>query len=415
MNAYARATMDPTQDTPPPPEPGAFAPPPPDPGVLAASDEAMLAAAAGAARAERQRAAAAVGGAMHRGLVRWTLLVVVGSLAALGLRHSDAALFFAIAAMFALTQSWDVRERACTGDPVADSALEPGGVGTLLRAVVPLVVPFAGAAVFAGLGLFARTLPHSLAHIAAMQWCIAAAVVCLFIAFPPAAQLLARAFMRGPRPGHTDRLTASLALVLLLIPVPFQLLSDDLMGIVKNSGRPIADVGSLVGQLLGEVVFALSAVGLWVGRDLRAVRARLGLGGMRVRHVAIAAVGLAAVSGLNAGMEWIERTQYHALWLRDQDTVKLIAGDISVAAALVLGVSAGVGEELMVRGALQPRVGLVWASLLFAAGHVQYTWFGMLTIVLLGVTLGTIRKTANTTTAVIVHVLYDILAALGSR
>jgi membrane protease YdiL (CAAX protease family) len=81
----------------------------------------------------------------------------------------------------------------------------------------------------------------------------------------------------------------------------------------------------------------------------------------------------------------------------------------------VLGVSAGVGEELMVRGALQPRVGLVWASLLFAAAHVQYTWFGMLTIVLLGMTLGVVRKSANTTTAIVVHVLYDVIAALGAR
>jgi membrane protease YdiL (CAAX protease family) len=240
-------------------------------------------------------------------------------------------------------------------------------------------------------------------------------VVCAAVAVPSLAQRLARAFVRVPSPGHTDRLTAAIALVLLLIPVPFQLLSDDLMGIVKGNGQPLADVGSLVAQLIGEVVFALSAVGLWVGRDLRAVRERLGLGGVRLRQLGIAAAGLAAVGGANAGMEWLERTRFHALWLRDQDMTKLIAGDLSIGAALVLGVSAGVGEELMVRGALQPRVGLVWASLLFAAAHVQYTWFGMLTIVLLGMTLGWVRKSANTTTAIVVHVLYDILAALGAR
>src|ERR1044072_6274260 len=242
-----------------------------------------------------------------------------------------------------------------------------------------------------------------------MMWCIAATAVCVLSAFPPFARALARTFVSGSRPGHTDRLTAPGALVLLLVPVPFQLLSEDLMGIAKGSGRPLADVGSLVTQLLGEVVFALSAVGLWVGRDLRAVRERLGLGGMGAQHLFV------AVSGLNLGMEWIERTQLHALWLRDQDIVRLIAGDMSVAAAVVLGISAGVGEEILVRGALQPRVGLVWASLLFAAAHVQYTWFGMLTIVLLGVTLGLVRKCSNTTTAIVVHMLYDTLAALGAR
>jgi membrane protease YdiL (CAAX protease family) len=356
-----------------------------------------------------------VGGAVRKGLLRWTLLVLVGSLAALWLNHADAALFLAMAAMFALTQSWDVRERARTGDPLTDLALEPGGVGAVLRMLVPLVVPLAGAAVFAGVAVYARSLPRSPAHVAALQWCVAAAVVSASVAIPSMAHALARAFTRGPNPGHTERLTATLALVLLLIPVPFQLLSDDLMGIVKGSGRPLADVGSLVAQLFGEVVFALSAVGLWVARDWRAVRERLGLGGLRVRHLGVAAAGLAAVIGVNTGMEWFERTHYHALWLRDQDMTKLIAGDLSMGAALVLGVSAGVGEELLVRGALQPRVGLVWASLLFATGHVQYTWFGMLTIVLLGVTLGVVRKTANTTAAIVVHVLYDVIAALGAR
>jgi membrane protease YdiL (CAAX protease family) len=403
MNAYARATMDPTQDAPPPL--GAEVSPAPVDAALEAE----------AARVQRQRAADEVSTAMFKGLVRWMLLVGGGSIAAVLLKHVDAALFLAVAAMFALTQSWDVRDRARTGDPFTDLALTPGGLGIALRTLVPMVVPFVGAAMFASLAVFTRTLPRSAAHLAALQWCAAAAVVCASVAVPTLSQQLARAFIRGPNPGHTDRLTASIALVLLLIPVPFQLLSDDLMGIIKGSGQPLADVGSLVAQLIGEVVFALSAVGLWVGRDLRAVRERLGLGGVRLRHLGIAAAGLAAVGGANAGMEWLERTHFHTLWLRDQDMTRLIAGDLSIGAALVLGVSAGVGEELMVRGALQPRVGLAWASLLFAAAHVQYTWFGMLTIVLLGMTLGLVRKSANTTTAIVVHVLYDVIAALGAR
>jgi hypothetical protein len=52
---------------------------------------------------------------------------------------------------------------------------------------------------------------------------------------------------------------------------------------------------------------------------------------------------------------------------------------------------------------------------LFAAGHVQYTWFGMLTILLLGLSLGLIRARTNTTTAIVVHALYDIFAAIGSK
>lgn len=374
-----------------------------------------LAAEAEAAQAQRQRAADAVGGAMRAGLLRWTLLVGVGAFVALVLQRVEAALLLVVAALFALTQSWDTRDRARTGDPVTDAALEPGSVGTVLRIVVPLIVPIAGTIAFAGLGGFAATLESTAAHRAAVQWCAAAAAICLVTAFPALNQVLARAFMRGPSPGHTARLTSSVALVLLLLPVPCQLLIGELMKNMSSAGQPLVEIGALVGQLVGEVVFALAAVGLWVGRDARAVRERLGLARMTPGHWGIAVLGLGAVIGLNAGMEWLERTQFHDLWLRDQDMVRMMATHLSLAATLVLGISAGVGEEVLVRGALQPRMGLFWASVLFAAGHVQYTWFGILTIALLGVTLGLIRQRANTTTAIVVHALYDIFAALGAQ
>ena len=149
--------------------------------------------------------------------------------------------------------------------------------------------------------------------------------------------------------------------------------------------------------------------------DMRAVMVRLGLEGVRPTHLLIAALGLAAVTGVNAGMEWLERTWFHELWLRDQDMVRLMAAHLGLGASIVLGLSAGIGEEVLVRGALQARTGLFWASLLFAAGHVQYTWFGMLTILALGVTLGLVRRSSNTTTAIVVHALYDIVAALGAK
>ena len=75
----------------------------------------------------------------------------------------------------------------------------------------------------------------------------------------------------------------------------------------------------------------------------------------------------------------------------------------------MLGLRAGIGEEVLVRGALQPRTGLFWASLLFAAGHVQYTWFGMLTILALGVTLGLVRRSSNTTTAIVDEVVATLI------
>ncbi|MBW2230348.1 MAG: CPBP family intramembrane metalloprotease [Deltaproteobacteria bacterium] len=44
-------------------------------------------------------------------------------------------------------------------------------------------------------------------------------------------------------------------------------------------------------------------------------------------------------------------------------------GELSFRDALLLACASGLGEELFFRAALQPRVGLLWASLIFGAAH----------------------------------------------
>ena len=45
-------------------------------------------------------------------------------------------------------------------------------------------------------------------------------------------------------------------------------------------------------------------------------------------------------------------------------------GPLSVREVAILALASGIAEEALFRGALQPRVGLVWASLLFGLAHV---------------------------------------------
>ena len=367
------------------------------------------------AAAERRAAADALGGRVRRGLLYWLALSLGGSVVAIMAGRTDAALFLMMATMFALAQSWDVRDGARAGELAGEPGLEPGRTGFALRLTVPLVAPLGAAACYVALGAFARGLPVNAAHLAAMRWCWAAAAACLAMGVPAMARLVASAFLARSPATYTARLTASIALALLLLPVPMRLLIDQLLEFASGSGRPLVDVGALVTQLAGEVLLALGAVGLWVARDARAVRERLGLGGLTLRHALVGLAGLAAVMLVNAGMEALEHARFPALWAADQSMGKLIAGNLSPIVGVLLGLSAGVGEELLVRGALQSRTGLLWASVLFAAGHVQYTWFGMLTIAMLGIALGLVRNRANTTTAILVHVIYDIVAALGAK
>ncbi len=81
----------------------------------------------------------------------------------------------------------------------------------------------------------------------------------------------------------------------------------------------------------------------------------------------------------------------------------------------LLAAAAGVGEELLFRGALQPVFGIFLTSVVFALSHVQYGFSpATLTVFLLSVVLGVIRKRSNTTVAIFVHAGYNFILGLLS-
>ena len=82
---------------------------------------------------------------------------------------------------------------------------------------------------------------------------------------------------------------------------------------------------------------------------------------------------------------------------------------------LVIGVGAALGEETLFRGALQPVLGIVPTSILFASVHVQYgPSLILLYIFVLSVGLGLIRKYINTTASFVVHAAYNFALVLAS-
>jgi len=353
--------------------------------------------------------------AIQRGLLAWLAIISVGGIACVLLGHAEGALLFAGAGAFALAQATDAAA-SLEGYRVFVRAQLPrrSVQGVMFRAAVRSLVPLVGALLYASLGSFAMTADPARPQRFAAAWCAVAAAASLATVARPVANGAMR-LLFGAQAGRTRRLSARVVLLALFLPVPGVLLGPSLIAVVRASNTPLADPGALVAQLLGEIAIALAGVGWLVRRDARAVLERLGLTAMRPAHAAIAVAGLLALVVLNFGSDWAERTFFHALWVQDGDVTRLIAGSMPLATALLLGVSAGVGEEVVVRGALQPRLGVFLSAIVFASGHVQYTWFGMTTIALLGVLLGVIRGRANTTTAIVVHAAYDVYAALTAN
>lgn len=161
-------------------------------------------------------------------------------------------------------------------------------------------------------------------------------------------------------------------------------------------------------------LFALIGVGLFIRRDGRGTLERLGLRRLGGRHV-LAAVGitllfLALDYGVNLLWEQIDPAGYDLL---DRVTQNLFGGLITVGGALALGLSAGISEELLFRGAVQPRLGLLLTSALFALGHLQYgLTLATLEVFVIGLVLGLVRNRANTTVCILIHASYNAAGVL---
>jgi hypothetical protein len=164
------------------------------------------------------------------------------------------------------------------------------------------------------------------------------------------------------------------------------------------------------------IVGELCIVGFPIVRSARDALRRLGLVRPTVGQVAFAVIAAIALLVLVAGVEWVIGHVWDLFhWPRTNEKSfnHLMGFAISPIGALVVGVTAGLSEELAIRGALQPRLGILLSNLLFTSAHAfQYNWDGLLSVFLIGLVLALIRRRFNTTTSAIVHGTYDSLAIL---
>lgn len=175
-----------------------------------------------------------------------------------------------------------------------------------------------------------------------------------------------------------------------------------------------ASVGLFV---LSESLFAVVAllgVGLMVRRSGRDLLQRLGLvrpdRWQLIYGTAIIAF-LVVLQGI-VGAVWTLINPEHAEVLEDLNTI-LLADFDTFWEWFLIALAAGIGEELLFRGALQPVLGLGFTAAIFALVHFQYGFSPLLIFVaILAIILGLIRRYFNTTTAIFIHVGYDFVLGL---
>jgi membrane protease YdiL (CAAX protease family) len=190
-----------------------------------------------------------------------------------------------------------------------------------------------------------------------------------------------------------------------------------------GAGQALFDARGANGMLRDEfyglcwtLLAAAFAVGYGVRRDWRQTLERLGL--LRPTRLQLGlAVGLTALL-LGATHAWeagIARLWEWRGWpVTDAEAVEaLFEFAFTPVGAVVIGVAAGLGEEVAVRGILQPRLGLVLSNVFFTALHaLQYHWDALLSVFLTGLVLGLIRQRSSTTVSALVHGGYDFVLLL---
>ncbi|HWP60012.1 MAG TPA: type II CAAX endopeptidase family protein [Candidatus Acidoferrales bacterium] len=172
----------------------------------------------------------------------------------------------------------------------------------------------------------------------------------------------------------------------------------------------LVDLKDPIVALLTDIPLALAGVGYLIRRDLRQTLMRLGLVPITFREMGAAVlvtVPLVLAVALFERAEEAFLPEIHAL----EDRFPMKFADVSPVLGIpAMSLAAGVGEEAIFRGALQPRFGIVLTSLLFAAMHIQYQLPGMILIFWISVFLGIVRNRKSTTFTVFVHMAYDLIA-----
>lgn len=320
-------------------------------------------------------------------------LMVLAMLAYLGATRSWAKLLtllwllvlVLVAGLFTLALSLEALPKEGASDAAAGVAGEGVKRATLLLGLA--LSPLVGAAGFLRpvRRVLSRLLPidpNSFVHAVALATVVTLTLIgfvpLLALSTPPLLSTVADLTAEGRATGGRSS---------------WGMLRDDLYGLV---------------WMLPATIFA---VGFGIRRSLRGSLARLGL--VRpTRRQLLAGLGLGvglmlAMHGLGMGIDWLWAQMG---WIpTDEDAFhKLMAYTMSPTGALVTGVTAGLGEELAVRGVLQPRLGILLSNLFFTGLHaLQYSWDALLIVFLLGLVMGIIRRRSNTTTSAVVHGSYD--------
>jgi membrane protease YdiL (CAAX protease family) len=235
------------------------------------------------------------------------------------------------------------------------------------------------------------------------------AAIAAALASKPVRERVARLLPIDP-----DNPVHALALVLAVLLFGTQVTSIVFANLGASTQTELT-LGDLISQEAPFLVLAAAGVGLFMRRNLPQAAERLGLVIPAWWQVVLAVAAAGGFFAFGLGMDWLS----HALTPDvarqvDSTTQRLFGGLGTPLGIAALALAPGICEEIMFRGALQPRLGLIATALLFTCIHTQYGLsLDALSVFLIALGLGLIRKFTNTTASVICHTTYNLIVGLA--
>ncbi|MEA3336860.1 MAG: CPBP family intramembrane glutamic endopeptidase [Chloroflexota bacterium] len=241
-----------------------------------------------------------------------------------------------------------------------------------------------------------------------------ASVVAFFPLLRPVRSLLARFIPIDPDSTvHTTALVFAVYLLGMgLGQIP--LMSDP--AALEGFG-PIGVTTALIwAQAVGMILLTFAGIGTLIRRDWRESMERLAIKPVDLRQLGIAMGAilllLAVQFALSYGWQAIDPEGFQQI----EDAGNLLLGDVNgLFGAITIGLAAALGEELIFRGALQPKFGLILTAILFTVLHSQYG-ISPATVLILAIALllGVMRTRTNLTVCILIHFGYNFLGVMLS-
>ena len=217
----------------------------------------------------------------------------------------------------------------------------------------------------------------------------------------------------------THRILFPLSLYVLLYPfIAFN--SESNLAIIFNG---IYDTLNLIGFQIVMLMFSFVGIGFATRRTLKQSILRLNIKFPNLKYVILGVVaiflidylvwGAMGIFGQLVGGDVAQKTVEESSNIENTiETIRRFAPSIPKLA--LISIVVGISEELLFRGALQPRFGKFYTSLLFASLHFQYlSVIALIEIFIISYVLGIIKEKTNTSTTAIIHMIYDFISLMG--